>query len=161
MDLNTECSQTDGQKEKSITIYLAVHSVYLADITMSTKYTLSINVAANIIQQNVGIDALCKTASATRGTLNFPTNKVSYQHNLAGKPGTRNPATGIPSYRGHCNQVTETGKAIRECGATWRIRLNIQTTSGLKYDVYMKFHGDLICFDVMISTLLQDYGTMT
>jgi len=34
LDLNTECSQTDGQKEKSITIYLAVHSVHLADIIM-------------------------------------------------------------------------------------------------------------------------------
>ena len=33
LHLNTECSQTDGQKEKSITIYLAVHSVHLADIT--------------------------------------------------------------------------------------------------------------------------------
>jgi len=32
LHLNTECSQTDGQKEKSITIYLAVHSVHLADI---------------------------------------------------------------------------------------------------------------------------------
>jgi len=32
LDLNSECSQTDGQKEKSITIYLAVHSVHLADI---------------------------------------------------------------------------------------------------------------------------------
>jgi len=34
LDLNSECSQTDGQKEKSITIYLAVHSVHLADIIM-------------------------------------------------------------------------------------------------------------------------------
>jgi len=36
LHLNTECSQTDGQKEKSITIYLAVHSVHLADITTKT-----------------------------------------------------------------------------------------------------------------------------
>ena len=28
--------QTDGQKEKSITIYLAVHSVHLADIINAT-----------------------------------------------------------------------------------------------------------------------------
>jgi len=31
--------QTDGQKEKSITIYLAVHSVHLADI----KITITIS----------------------------------------------------------------------------------------------------------------------
>jgi len=59
---------------------------------------------------------------------------------------------------GHCNQVTETGKAIWECDATWRIRLNGLTCFNLTYDIHTKFHGDLICrFDVMISTPLQDY----
>jgi len=69
---------------------------------------------------------------------------------------TGNPATGVPSYRDHCNWVTETGKAIWECGATWRIRLNDQTTSGPKYDVHAKFHGDLTIW-LVHSALLQDY----
>jgi len=32
--------QTDGQKEKSITIYLAVHSVHLADIITGKKISV-------------------------------------------------------------------------------------------------------------------------
>ena len=32
------------------------------------------------------------------------------------------------SNRGHCNRVTETGKAVWEYGATWRIRLNGPTS---------------------------------
>jgi len=67
-----------------------------------------------------------------------------------------------PGNRGHCNQVTETGKVIWECGATWRIWLNSLTCINPTYDTHTKFHGDLIChFDVMIGALLQDYRKMT
>jgi len=45
LHLNTECAQTDGQtegrKEKSITIYFAVHSVQLADITRPRTDTMA------------------------------------------------------------------------------------------------------------------------
>jgi len=54
--------------------------------------------------------------------------------------------------------VTETGKAIWECGAIWQIWLNDQTSTNLIYDIHTKFNGELTCpFDVMISALLQDY----
>jgi len=59
-------------------------------------------------------------------------------------------------------RVTETGngKSFWECSATWRIRLNNQTTFGPKYDIHMKLYGDLTCrFVDMVSALLQDYGT--
>jgi len=76
------------------------------------------------------------------------------------RPG--NTATGVPSYHSHCNRIIGTGKAIWECGATWRIWLNDQTISGLKYDAHTNIHGDpTSCFDVIISALLQDYRKMT
>jgi len=76
------------------------------------------------------------------------------------RPG--NPATEVPSYCDHCNRVTETGKSIWECGATWQIQLNGLTSSNPTYDIHTKFHGDLICrFDITISALMQDYWKRT
>ena len=67
-----------------------------------------------------------------------------------------------PGNRGHCNRVTESGKAIWKCGATWRIRLNGLTSFNPTNDIHTEFHRHLICrFDVMISALLRDYRKMT
>ena len=54
--------------------------------------------------------------------------------------------------------TTQRDSPVRAAGATWRIRLNNQTTSGPKYDVHTKFPADLMCrFDFIVSALLQDY----
>jgi len=51
-----------------------------------------------------------------------------------------------PGNRGHGNRVTETRKAIWECGAIWRIQLNGPTSFNPTYDIHTKFHRGLICF---------------
>ena len=61
LDLNTECSQTDGQKEKSITIYLAVHSVHLADIIIpvgneATRHAELVNIQAWTERNNLRLN---------------------------------------------------------------------------------------------------------
>jgi len=90
---------------------------------------------------------------------NTHTSPTGWEHRRTG-----NPATEVLSFHGHCNQVTETGKAIWECSTIWQIWLNDQQLPDqnmMSMWNFVEIWLAVLTLWLVHSALLQDYWKMT